>query len=668
MKRFLISMLVFLGFAVDSWAQYVVVISNPYESGEVRIGKSQDLGAYQDGSSLIFDAESGETIYFDFRPYSGYQFKEITYQGLSSGDVTLHDNGIYSFTMPEGVEMLQIFVHFEVKPVVVTGVNINAENFPDAKFRAWLLAQDYGKDGVISDAEMSGIGSINAPYAGIEDLTGIAYFTNLQTLWVYNNADTPEGNRNKITAIDLSALPYLRELKCSYNNISSLDLSQCPDLRTLDCSNNALTQLDVTSNTLLRLLYCSDNQLTSLDVTQNEGLAVLACYGNQLTSLNVTQNTALEQLFCENNLLTAIDVTNHNKLMLFNCNDNQLTTLDVSGCPDLFQLYCYGNQISGRAMTTLVESLRQSGGYTVVIDLDNETEQNEITEKQAAKARAKSWSVEALKDNDFYPYPISDRHDYVDLGLTSGTLWATCNVGALRPKDTGLYFAWGDTTGYGTDVSDGYLFNWENYKWGEVAGENTYFTKYCSDSSRGKDGFTDDKTELDPEDDAASVNWGRQWRTPTYEQLTELKEECTWTPMTIGDINGYEVTGTNGNSIFLPETGWRIDELLNEGGAYWSRSTDPENAGGAYYLGWDQGGWYMFGGRLDGQCIRPVFVNIPGDANGDDEVNVADIVEIVNYLEGNPSSQFNEKNADANGIDGVTIEDINAIVNIILGK
>ena len=57
-----------------------------------------------------------------------------------------------------------------------------------------------------------------------------------------------------------------------------------------------------------------------------------------------------------------------------------------------------------------------------------------------------------------------------------------------------------------------------------------------------------------------------------------------------------------------------------------------------------------------------------GDANGDDEVTVADIVEIVNYLEGNPSSQFNEKNADANGIDGVTIEDINAIVNIIFGE
>ena len=198
------------------------------------------------------------------------------------------------------------------------------------------------------------------------------------------------------------------------------------------------------------------------------------------------------------------------------------------------------------------------------------------------------------------------EHDYVDLGLPSGTLWATCNVGANEPQEIGLFFAWGDTEGHGNDPADRYLFNWENYKWSEVIDEDTYFTKYCSDSSRGKDGFTDGKFELDPEDDAAYVNWGDEWRMPTKEQLDELLKECTWTIMTIGDVTGYDVEGSNGNSIFLPVTGWRIDDMLLDGGAYWSRSANPDDVGGAYYLGWDDWGWYEYGGRTDGQCIRPV--------------------------------------------------------------
>ncbi len=199
------------------------------------------------------------------------------------------------------------------------------------------------------------------------------------------------------------------------------------------------------------------------------------------------------------------------------------------------------------------------------------------------------------------------KKEFVDLGLPSGTLWATCNVGASNPHDTGLFFAWGDTEGHGSDPSDGYLFNWENYKWAEVAGQDTWFTKYCTDSSRGKDGFTDGKDELDPEDDAAYVNWGPEWRMPSKQQLDELKEQCTWTQTTLQEVNGYEVTGPNGNTIFLPTTSWRIDDMLLDGGAYWSRTTNPEDDGGAYYLGWDDWGWYEYGGRLDGQCIRPVF-------------------------------------------------------------
>ena len=628
--RAAMTLLVALLTSVTMSAQYVFVIANPANAGEVRVGKTMDLGAYMDGSSLEYPVESGETIYFDFRPYAGWQFTGTITNDANLTDLTLLDNGLYSFTMPEyeGMLLINIKIYFEEEPVVVEGVEINEENFPDSHFRNWLLSQSYGQDAVISDAEMATITTISAPGCGIEDLTGIEYFTELTKINVGNSNSTSEENKNKITFINLSTLSNLRTLWCSDNQIGSLDLSQCPEIRDLQCDNNLLTELDVTCCPYLRMLSCTDNKLEELDVTQNPDLAVLACYGNLLTALNVTNNLFLEQLYCENNNLTSIDVTNHSKMMLFNCNNNQLTSLDLSGCTELFQLYCYNNQIAGEAMTNLVNSLETPprGGYMVVVDLDSDIEQNDITAEQAAVARAKKWSVEAIENDDYIQYPKSNTHDYVDLGLTSGTLWATCNVGANNPQDVGEFFAWGDTTGHGNDLSDEYLFSWENYKWGEVIGYDTYFTKYCSDSSRGMDGFTDGIYELELEDDAAYVNWGNQWRTPTKEQFDELLNECEWTQTTYRNVNGYEVTGPNGNTIFLPETGWRIDDMLLDGGAYWSRTADPDDVGGAYYLGWDDYGWYEFGGRIDGQCIRPVvnkLLELPGDTDNNETIATA---------------------------------------------
>ena len=679
MQRAAMTMLVVLFASTSAWAQYVFVIGSPANGGEIRVGKSLDLGAYQDGSSLIEDALPGETVYFDFRPYSGWEFTgTITYDdNLSSEDVTLRDDGIYSFTMPEydGMMMIMIYVGFQKEQVVVTGVNINEENFPDANFRNWLLAQDYGKDAVITDAEMAGITKIVARGCSIEDLTGLQFFTELTELDASNSEEMhPMEQWNHISSINLSGNSKLRVLWLDNNQITSINLSPCSDLRILGINNNRLMNLDVSDNAALSKLSCENNQLNSLDITNCPNLGVLSCYGNELIELNVSENLSLEQLYCENNQLTSIDVTNHDKLMMFNCNNNQLTALVLTGCTELYQLYCYNNQINGEAMDDLVNSLETPprGGYMVVLDLESETEQNAITEEQIAVAKAKTWSVEGIRGEDFYPLGNNDEHEYVDLGLTSGTLWATCNVGATRPQDVGLFFAWGDTEGHGSDISDGYYFSWENYKWGEVIDDDTYFTKYCTDSSRGKDGFTDGKYELDLEDDAAYKNWGSEWRTPSKEEFDELKTECTWTPMTIGEVKGYEVEGPNGNTIFLPETGWRIDDMLLEGGAYWSRSSNPEDVGGAYYLGWDDWGEYEYGGRTDGQCVRPVVnkeaPSLLGDVNGDGSITVADVMLLVNYILGNVNDNFILRNADTNKDDNITVTDVMILVKMILNN
>ena len=200
------------------------------------------------------------------------------------------------------------------------------------------------------------------------------------------------------------------------------------------------------------------------------------------------------------------------------------------------------------------------------------------------------------------------KHEYVDLGLPSGTLWATCNVGAFSPEDYGDYFAWGETTGYDEGKT---TFSWSTYKY--CNGSYDTQTRYCMSSSYGT---VDNKTELDLEDDAAYVNWGKDWRMPSYDQQAELCNTsyctCTWT--TQNGVKGYKVTSvSNGNSIFLPAAGYRYDTSLDIAGSrgdYWSRSLYSDYSGYAYYLYFNSSyvDWGDYN-RCYGRSVRPVRVS-----------------------------------------------------------
>ena len=161
-----------------------------------------------------------------------------------------------------------------------------------------------------------------------------------------------------------------------------------------------------------------------------------------------------------------------------------------------------------------------------------------------------------------------NNHEYVDLGLPSGLKWATCNVGATTPEEYGDYFAWGE-------VKPKTTYNLDTYKYYD--GSN--FTKYAGS----------DKTVLDPEDDAATANWGGAWRMPTKAEQDELRTKCKWDWTTQNGVNGYKVTGPNGNSIFLPAAGYMYEGTLDYAGSlgdYWSSSlytSDPYYAYGVYF-------------------------------------------------------------------------------------
>ena len=176
----------------------------------------------------------------------------------------------------------------------------------------------------------------------------------------------------------------------------------------------------------------------------------------------------------------------------------------------------------------------------------------------------------------FRTYGIYAGHEYVDLGLPSGTKWASMNIGAENPEGYGDYYAWGETTTKET-------YDWSTYVY--CNGDYDKLTKYCNNAEYGDNGFTDGLTILESTDDAATANWGEGWRMPTHEELQEMYDNCTreWTEQ--NGINGYLFTARNGNSIFLPAAGSRYESSIGETGSegyYMSSSLDS----GIPYYSW----------------------------------------------------------------------------------
>ena len=171
--------------------------------------------------------------------------------------------------------------------------------------------------------------------------------------------------------------------------------------------------------------------------------------------------------------------------------------------------------------------------------------------------------------------------EYVDLGLSVN--WATFNVDASAPEEYGNYYAYGEIE----PNRDYYSWNYKFYNAG-------YLTKYCNNSSYGYDGFIDNKTVLDPEDDVAHVKWGGDWRIPTYEEIVELQDNCTFKATNLNGITGFKVTsnrdGYTNRSIFLPAAGYFYngeDKYVGIGLQYLSSSCDvsyPKTTKGLFLL------------------------------------------------------------------------------------
>ena len=211
--------------------------------------------------------------------------------------------------------------------------------------------------------------------------------------------------------------------------------------------------------------------------------------------------------------------------------------------------------------------------------------------------------VNSVKSEEYSFIVEEEGLQAVDLGLS--VKWGSCNLGATKPEEYGDYFAWGETLSKGD-------YSWPTYKWC-VSQPSPYFslTKYCDEVAMGYNGFTDGKTVLEPEDDAAHMNLGGNWRMPTHAEWKELLY-CTVIPQTHNGVFGRLVIGPNGNSIFIPAAGRRDETNLGGDGSagwYWSSTRILGVPFNAWVFAFGSGAMVNLREfqRCSGLSVRPVY-------------------------------------------------------------
>ena len=230
------------------------------------------------------------------------------------------------------------------------------------------------------------------------------------------------------------------------------------------------------------------------------------------------------------------------------------------------------------------------------------------TFKQSAEYIEPNVSV-CVNENEVHYNPIViGSHEYVDLGLPTGTLWATENIKDANGNE--LYFAWGETQGY----TSGQVGTEKNFSW--RGADNDYAfgpIDWNDDTNYGMTKYnkTDGKTVLDTTDDAATANWGSDWRMPTIKQFEELTKNTTMVLTQVDGVNGLLFTSTvNTNTLFFPAVGNAKDgntECIGDEGIYWLVELSDKQVNNAFNFGF-KGVKYDVGylGRYHGCSMRPV--------------------------------------------------------------
>ena len=362
--------------------------------------------------------------------------------------------------------------------LVIDGVVINGESFPDKNFRQYVFDNiDVDHNGYLSNDERNSVTEIDLSLSDqylrglwshpassdevVSCMTGIELFPELASLNIAGN---------RVSSINLSNNTNLRSFCCSGNYLSELDVSHNLELTNLVCDQNYLTELDLSSNTKLQRLICSGvsynenipwgNYLTELNLSNNSDLTYLDCRENCLTELNLDNNTLLEKLYCDHNQLTNLCIDCNEYINQLSCAGNSISQINISHNPDLICAYT-GSRNSYVTATNenIIEYLYRSGDVYKYMYLDANT----IINLQNAPANV-GW----IENEGNRYYILSDGSVATGLQIIEGKLYFFEDDGVMvesewKTVDGGVYYFLPNsgTAAIGTVTIDGlvYVFN-----------------------------------------------------------------------------------------------------------------------------------------------------------------------------------------------------------------
>lgn len=424
-----------------------------------------------------------------------------------------------------------------------------------------------------------------------------------------------------------------------YNiNLRSISLNETSDSRTSHWQNGDKVYLSFSDNGNIKTgyaTYSSSSKLWNVTVSSGSGLSPntvnncaiyyvkngspslssgqlslnesMAIYLDQDASYTVTGNTitlsaALQPLswrLCfkgaSGEIIQVASTSGISYYSKLNLNNNQFTTAAKD----------YSLSVQSHSYTPYIHGIITTDDNTLTVVVDNITYTRNIRKDLLSPGRSGYFTIPTPESHSGWNSSADSVEPYVDLGLPSGIMWASCNLGAARPEGYGYYYAWGETTGYNSSTTRN--FNWGPYKL--CNGSNVTLECYCTDSRYGS---YDNVTTLKLADDAAHVALGDKWRMPTDAEFTELTNNCNLTHETLNGVDGRRFTSRiNGNSIFLPLGGCLENaEYKNAGafGNYWTSSlhSDCRQAWARWF---DKTGGVRRGGinRCYAETIRPVY-------------------------------------------------------------
>lgn len=245
------------------------------------------------------------------------------------------------------------------------------------------------------------------------------------------------------------------------------------------------------------------------------------------------------------------------------------------------------SQVSNASKGTVTKTVRFIRDLKITKSLKEKVQELESNkaDRSELETKADKDSVYSIEEIDSM-FALS-KYEFVDLGLPSGLKWATCNIGANKPEESGLYFSWGETQGYKKEDIENYTkqFLWRSYKFASINTDREFggnLTKY---------NLEDNLTTLEPSDDAAYVSDNAYCRTPTKAELEELIVNTVSTLETLNGVNGARFIGANGNSIFIPIAGIydndADEDIYNPIFSISSSSVDEEDTNNSYILFYD---------------------------------------------------------------------------------